>query len=249
MGIDAYVHCGCWRDGLATPPAVGPVGFDEYGRLGLLAEWTRDTAEAHGEVEHWLSTGCAHEDMTVAREHLGSGTRHLARALREAGLPVLLRRLPVTNDGFIPAEEVPQVLAELEVFESEARLPDEIVLVVEAGDTVLGDGRFTGPRYRGGTDEDGFFVLDAREDPPVTVFRATRFEQRALPGGELELTGENGTVRLAGMTPFASFLPTTPRWLAVEVRTRSGADFAHVLGMLRRLCAASLTTGSPVTWT
>ncbi|GIM91053.1 hypothetical protein [Paractinoplanes toevensis] len=253
MGLAAYVHCGCWAGGLAGPPPAGPIGFGADGRLGLLEPWTAETEEAHFAVEDWLQNGCAHERMQLISEYLGSGAGHLRRALLEAGganFPALLAYLPTrTHDGCIPAGEVPRVLAELDLFEKEARLPDEAVLVDEASGTVLFSRGFDVGRYFIGVDEDGFFVRDTRVDPPVELFRATRFEQQALPGDELELSGDGRTVRLSSRKPFADFLPTTPRRLVAEVRSRTGADFAHLLGMLRRLGAASVTTGSPVTWT
>ncbi|WP_203829839.1 hypothetical protein [Actinoplanes palleronii] len=260
MGVSAYVHCRCWKDGLAPAPPVGPVGFDEDGRLGLLEPWSRETANAHGDVEHWLEHGCPHDHMQIRREEIGSwaGIRIFQQALRAAGaadFPVLLRYLPETNDGWIPADEVPRVLAELDHFENGARLADEVVLVDEAsGDAlhsyVAGHGGvfIWGRDLHIGVDPDGFFVLDRTTEPPGTLFRAACFEQRVLPGGELELTGEGHSVRLA-MTPIANYLPTPPQRFTVQVRPRSAADFDHLLGMLRRLCAAALSTDNPIHWT
>ncbi|MEU8235096.1 hypothetical protein AB0C12_36360 [Actinoplanes sp. NPDC048967] len=258
MGVEAYVYCRCWQDGLAVPPPVGPVGFDEDGRLGLVEPWDLSNANEHGAVEEWLRHGCPHKDMEFASEALGAwfGVRIFQQALLEAdgsAFPTLLRYLPETNDGGIPAAEVPSVLAELDHFEHHARLPDQIVLVDEAtGDALYSyienyGGLFAWGHYNLGIGPDGFFVVDRRVDPPVTVFRAGRFEQRALPGGELELSGDGQTVRLA-TTPIANYLPVPPQRLAVQVRARSAADFARMVGTLRRLCAASLATGNPVNW-
>ena len=259
MGVGAYVYCRCWQDGLATPPPAGPIGFDEDGRLGLLTPWDIGIAAEHDAVDNWLRHGCPHENMQFASEDLGAwaGVRTFQQTLREAGganFPTLLRYLPETNDGWIPAAEVTRVLAELESFESRARLTDEIVLVDEAtGDALYAyvesyHGVFIWGHYNVGVGPDGFFVRDNRVDPSVTLFRATRFEQRVLPDGELEFTGDGQVVRLA-MTPIANYLPVPPQRLAVQVRPRSAADFAYTLEMLRRLCAASLTTGNPVNWT
>jgi hypothetical protein len=132
MGIGAYVHCRCWRDGLATPPPAGPIGFDEYGRLGLLLPWDGHEDE-HADVENWLRTGCSHEDMEIVHEYLGSGTRHLGKALHEAGgahFPTLLRYLPRLNDGYIPAAEVPRAVQELDHFEHQVR-PGEYTYLLE----------------------------------------------------------------------------------------------------------------------
>ncbi|MEU4239801.1 hypothetical protein [Actinoplanes sp. NPDC026619] len=258
MGVSAFVHCRCWRDGVAVaPPGIGPIGFDESGRLGLLVPWSRDNADEHGAVEDWLRNGCSHPDMEFLDEQIGAwaAVHYLAEALVGAGaanFPVLLRHLPKTNDGCIPAAAVPAVLAELDFFESSARLADEIVLVDEAtGDALYGylkrhHGVFSWGRYDFGVDPAGFFVVD-RAEPPVTLFRAMRFEQRVLPGGELELTGDGRQVRLA-TTPVAGFLPVPPQRLAVRVRPRSAADF-RLVAVLRRLGAAALTTGNPIGWT
>ncbi|MFD0973792.1 hypothetical protein [Plantactinospora endophytica] len=259
MGVGAYVYCRCWQDGLAIPAPVGPVGIDQDGRLGLLKLWDRSNADEHGAVEDWLRHGCPHEDMRFAHEDVGAwaGVRIFQQTLREAGtsnFPRLLSYLPRTNDGWIPAAEVPAVLTELDYFENRARLPDKIVLVDEA----TGDGLYSyiegcrgvfvwGRDYDLGVDPDGFFVVDKRVDPPVTLFRTVRFEQRVLPGGELEFADSGRTVRLE-MTPIAGYLPVPPQRLAVQVRPGSAADFAYLLGVLRRLCAASLTTGNPVNW-
>jgi hypothetical protein len=196
--------------------------------------------------------------MEFAEEPLGSwaGVRCFQQALRAAGeshFPTLLRYLPETNDGFIPAAEVPFVLAELDHFEKRARLPDEVVLVDEAtGDTLYSyievyRGVFIWGRYDVGVDPDGFFVADMRVDPAVTLFRAGRFEQRVLPDGELELTGDGQTVRLE-LPPIGGQSPVPPQRLAVRAAARSAADFARMVSALRRLCAASLTTGNPINW-
>jgi hypothetical protein len=76
-----------------------------------------------GAVDEWLKTGCAHEDMEFASEPIGAwtGVRLLQQALREAGeadFPTLLRYLPETNDGWIPAAEVSAVVTELDHFEN-----------------------------------------------------------------------------------------------------------------------------------
>ncbi|WP_212988789.1 hypothetical protein [Actinoplanes auranticolor] len=258
MGVEAYVYCRCWQDGVAAPAPAGPIGFDEEGRLGLLTPWDRSVADEYATVADWLRHGCSHKDMEFAEEPLGSwaGVRYFQQALREAGeshFPTLLRYLPETNDGCIPAAEVAFVLAELDHFEKRARLPDEVVLVDEAtGEAMYGyieayHGVFIWGRYNVGVDPDGFFVVDMRVDPAVTLFRASRFDQRVLSGGELEFSGDGRTVRLE-LPPIGGQSPVPPQRLAVRTATRPAADFARMVATLRRLCAASLATGNPVNW-
>ncbi|GAA4608407.1 hypothetical protein BJY16_006828 [Actinoplanes octamycinicus] len=258
MTLDAFVYCRCWQDGLAVPPPVGPVGFDEDGRIGLLAPWSRETADAHDAVDEWVRHGCAHEGMELADEHLGawSGVRSFEQALREAGsFGTLLGVMPRSNGGQIPVAAVPRVVAELDHFERAARLTDQTVLVDEGSGRPLysyiesyGGVFILGPDQEVGVDPHGFFVVDKTASSPTVRFRAMRFSQRVLPGGYLELAADGQLLRLE-MSPIGSFLPEPPQHFAVESRPRTAADYSFIVGALRRLCAASLTTGNPVMWT
>lgn len=67
MGLDGFVYCRCWQDGLAAAPPVGPVGLDEDGRLGLLLPWKGNEA-AHEAFDAWLMQACPHELMEQASE-------------------------------------------------------------------------------------------------------------------------------------------------------------------------------------
>jgi hypothetical protein len=259
MGLDAFVYCRCWQDGLAAPPPVGPVGFDEEGYLGLRVPW-EGNEDAHMAVETWLTRACPHERMEQAREHVSNwaGLRMFQQALEEVGwsrFPVLHSGLPRANGGFLPTQQASLVLAELDVFQSVARLEDEVVLVDEATGRVLMsyvaayEGvMMLGPGYRAGVDPDGFFVLDPEGYPPAVLFRAIRFSQQPLPGGEVELVGDGRTVRVS-MPLVGEHDPVPPRWLAVESRPRTPEYFDYVVEPLRRLCEASVQTGNPVMWT
>jgi hypothetical protein len=62
----------------------------------MLARWDRSIADEYGAIDEWLKTGCTHEDMEFASEHIGAwtGVRLFQQALREAGeadFPTLLR--------------------------------------------------------------------------------------------------------------------------------------------------------------
>jgi hypothetical protein len=258
VGLDAYVYCRCWQDGLAAPPPVGPVGFDEDGCLNLLLPWEGNEA-AHDAFNTWLMRACLHEQMEQAGEHVSNwaGLRLFQQALQAAGwsLPALHAGLPNTNGGSMPAAQAARVLEELDSFESRARIEDATVLVDEATGRVLMtyiaayDGVIIlGPGYRAGVDPNGFFVLDSTADPPVTLFRAVQFGQQVLPGGEVEFTGGGRKVRVA-MSPVGEPKAAPPQRLAVKTQPQSAADFGYIMGPLRRLSEASVVTGNPVIWT
>ncbi|MFF0177430.1 hypothetical protein [Micromonospora profundi] len=256
MGLDAFVYCRCWQDGLATPCPIGPAGYDEDGYLALLQPWKGNQA-AHDAFGTWLAEACPHELMEQASEHVSNwaGVRLFQQALRAAGaerFPTLATAMPDANGGSLPADRAAVALAELDAFAHTARIADEVELIDEATGRVLMQyvevyhGVFMfGPAFQAGVDRDGFFVLD-RADPPVTLFRATRFSQRPLPGDRVEFTAGGRTV--VAMRPVGEHGGPLPERLAVRTRSRSGDDFAYIVEPLLRLCAASVATGNPVMW-
>jgi hypothetical protein len=242
------VNCRCWKDaGLA-----GPIGFDEDGWLDLLTP--NDPV-----ARRWFEAGCEHEDFTLAWADLGSlsGQRALRQTCEAIGwslLPTLRDVLPTTNDGGIPAADVPAALSELDLFESQVSTVAETVLLDEAtGQEIHGCiGSHSSVfgwngKLHAGIDPDGFFVLDTGAEPPSTVFRAKRFTQRALGGDVVEFASDSGTVRLP-LFLVGGVLPATPERLAAVTRSQSADGWGHWLGSLRKLCAASLATGNPVKW-
>ncbi|BBH70748.1 hypothetical protein ACTI_74330 [Actinoplanes sp. OR16] len=248
MGLSGSVYCRCWKDaGLADS-----IGFDEDGWLDLLRP---DDAVAR----RWFAAGCEHEDFEVAWADLGSlgGQRILRQVCEAIGwslLPTLRDVLPTTNDGGIPAADVPAVLSDLELFESQVGTVTETVLLDEATGHAVHGCIGSHPSMLGwngtlhaGSDAGGFFVLDTGAGPPAEVFRAKRFSQRALGGDMVEFTGENGTVRLP-LFLVGGVLPVTPERLTTVTRPQSAESWAGWLGSLRMLCAASLATGNPVRW-
>jgi hypothetical protein len=257
VGLDAFVYCRCWQDGLAAPP-VGPVGLDEEGFLSLLVPWEGNEA-AHDAFDAWVMHGCPHERMRQASDRVSNwaGLRLFQQALQAdwSHFPTLHTALPDANGGSASAGQAARMLEELEFFTSQARIEDETVLVDEATGRVVMthiavyDGiLMLGPGYRAGVDPDGFFILDAGADPPATLFRAFRFSQRMLPEGKVEFTHGRQRARVA-MPPVGEDGGTSPERLAVETRPRSAACFDYIVEPLRRLCEASVRTGNPVMWT
>jgi hypothetical protein len=258
VGLDAFVYCRCWQDGLTLPP-VGPVGFDEEGYLDWLVARDEYT-EADAAFDRWKATGCPHEDMELVSEHLApwAGYRLFQQALQSAGwshFPSLKAELPSANGGRMPAAAAARVLDELDYFEKRAVITDEVVLVDEAS----GEVKLTyvaayqgvlilGPGYRAGVDPEGFFVLDVDADPPVTLFRSVRFRQRVLTGGQVEFSDEATTVRLTVPPVGGAATTGPPHRLRLETRGQSPADFGYIVQPLRRLCQAAVATGNPVMW-
>jgi hypothetical protein len=248
MGLSGFVYCRCWKDAGLD----GAIGFDEDGWLELLkpedplARW-------------WFQTGCEHEGFTVAWADLGSlsGQRFMRQACEAIGwslLPTLREVLPTTNDGLIPVDDVPAVLSELDLFESQVSTIEETVLVDEAtGDAIYGCIGAHGSVFgmygalQAGIDPDGFFVRDSAAEPPVEVFRSKRFTQRALDDGMVEFTGGSGPVRLP-LFLVGSVLPVTPERLVAVTRPQRPEDWTYRLALLRDLCEAALATGNPVKW-
>ncbi|MET8837227.1 hypothetical protein ABZV78_25380 [Micromonospora sp. NPDC004540] len=258
MGLDGFVYCRCWQDGLATPCPVGPVGFDEDGHLALLQPWEGNSA-AHHTFYAWMSgDACPHPLMEQSSEGLSNwtGVRLFQQALRSAGkarFPTLAAGLPDDNGGWLSAEHAAAALAELDAFRG-SRIADEVVLIDEAtGREVMPHvevhrGVFMfGPGWQAGVGPGGFFVVGTDVDPPVTLFRATRFTQRVMPDGRIEFVAEGMRAILATRPVGGHGLPP-PERLAVRTRTRSADDFAYIVSPLRRLCAASVATGNPVMW-
>jgi hypothetical protein len=269
VGLDAFVHCRCWQDGLAVPPcAPDLVGFDEDGWLNLIVPFEGHEA-AFRRFEDWKRDGCPHKGMRYANEHLSnwSGYRLFQHALREAGpphLPTLLAELPNANGGQMSAEAAAAVLTELDHLTHHAVLGDDVVLVDEATGTVQFEYiaayegvMMLGPDFRAGVDPDGFFVLDPRTDPPTTLFRSTRFHQRVIDERRVEFTDASQAAAPAGrrnaveidMMPIGGHSGPPPRSLSVETRPRTAASFAYIVEPLRRLCQAAVATGNPVVWT
>ncbi|MET7836284.1 hypothetical protein ABZS44_26080 [Micromonospora sediminicola] len=259
MGLDAFVYCRCWQDGLTTPCPVGPVGYDEEGRLTLLPTDGYDAA-AENVFYAWMAeNACPHRHMELVSEGLANwtGVRMFQQALRAAGadrFPTLVAGLPDGNDGGLTVAQAATALVELDAFR-ESRIADETALVDEAtGEVVMQyiedyHGVFMhGSGWHAGVDPAGFFVVDTVAQPPSTLFRATRFTQRVLPDGRVGLVGDDGTRATVAMRAVGEHGSPAPERLAVRTGPRRADDYAYLVEPLRRLCAASVATGNPVMW-
>jgi hypothetical protein len=262
VGLDAFVHCRCWQDGLAPLPSSldGVVGFDEEGWLSLLPE--HDDDERYGTFVHWRKSSCPHDAMRIANEHVSNwgGYRLFQAALADAGwdhFPTLRSELPNANGGQTDAKQAALMFAELDHFSRRTDLPDDVVLLDEAtGDVVMEhigayDGvLMLGPGYRAGIDPEGFFVLDPDTDPRATVFRSMRFRQEVLGDKRVRFSDDERTVEV-DMPPVGERpgVARQPERLRLGSRPRDPARYADIVETLQLLCRASVQTRNPVLWT
>jgi len=254
VGLDAYVMCRCWQDGLTAPLPVDPalVEVDGDGWLGLTVPWEGNEA-LHDAFDDWRYNGCPHKRMELVTERVSNwaGVRMFQHALRPLAdsYPRLATVLPNVNGGTLPPAEAAEVLVEIAAFRGATELGRRWMLVDEAnGDLVatyvpayegvwILDGR-TG--HDVGIDPDGFFVR--RRADGEELFRSMRFEQRPADGG-VEFRDEAATARF----PFAP-LQAGDR-LQVISKPEVPGDYAYIVDTLETLCRASVETGNPVVWT
>ena len=121
MGLDAFVRCGCVRDGKAKPhPYPKKFAFDQNGEPVPKGDISDEEWEAH---DRWLAASCEHGGY-LAAERLGNITlaKHLRDFLRglqgdpSPRFPLLLKK--VVYDGShtgdcIAAVETPKLLEEV----------------------------------------------------------------------------------------------------------------------------------------
>ncbi|MEV6244005.1 hypothetical protein [Lentzea sp. NPDC051838] len=233
MGLDAFVRCRCWQDGVVTPPAAlaGLIVLeDEY--LGLSVPWEGHES-LHNALDKWVSSACSHEDMDLVCEHVGNWAsyRGLQRALGTMGwehFPVLQGTLPNGNGGCTPASSAASALEELQFYTSHAVMGLQAVLCdADTGEVLLeqihafgGLNVFAdGVAY--GVDLDGFFV----QKEGLELFRSMAFNAAGVPG-----------------TPFGA------RNLEVRSRLEDADVYSYTVNALVRLFEASVASGNPVVW-
>lgn len=269
MGLDAFVHCRCHRDGAAASPPTAVV----YGADGLECEGSVSLQDQLA-FDRWLQTGCRHPGMQLASERVGNWSyyRMFQGAMSQVGLerlPTLARELPDTNGGATSPTDARQCLFELAVFETAYEAPAAFRLVdadtgaelasrVDAYDGVF----FLGGRdnVQAGIDADGlFFVRRARggaADDGALLFRAAEFTQRvessvdeadrvllSSPDGEMLVL--SGGLPLPGAEPGSQL----PMRLRVVSERLDDDYFAEIVAALRRIFITAVEADMPVQWT
>ncbi|MDQ2810082.1 MAG: hypothetical protein M3Z04_24660 [Chloroflexota bacterium] len=121
MGLDAFVRCTCWEQGLITPPPFADhLIVDEDGDLTLDLSYD-DHEDLYEQFEEWKQTACDHPDMWYTSERVAnwSGYQHLLESLEVADwrhFPTLHSTLPSGNSGSTSPSEAARSLAELAIF-------------------------------------------------------------------------------------------------------------------------------------
>ncbi|ALG13072.1 hypothetical protein [Kibdelosporangium phytohabitans] len=250
MGLDAFVMCRCWQDGLTSTPPFPAEWLEVQDNEVNLVE-PHNTLENDIAVDTWRHDACAHTDMEAAAERLANWSHY--RLFREAlatvgwhHFPVLKAELPEANGGEMPASASAEALTELAHFDSQESVGTRTYLADEdTGVSVMvyvaayrGE-TFVAPGLCAGMTPDGFFVIENDRE----VFNAKRFQQ---------VIDDKGT-RLAAdgqevAWPFDLFGTPPAKNLHITTRTLTPKDFEPITASLRKVCEVSVATGNPVAW-
>lgn len=112
MGLDAYVTCRCWQDGL-TPPAPMEVYWDEHDQCVYPVEPDLpidDLIEMDIEFDRWCAAACPHDDMRADSERIsnwagvGRFSQFLARNRSLAPVLVTEWFRRQGNGGYVPPD-------------------------------------------------------------------------------------------------------------------------------------------------
>jgi hypothetical protein len=277
MGLDAYVPCRCWQDGVTSAPPVPRdlIVADEDLWLGLSVPY-EGNERLHHEFDRWVvEQACAHRRMHLASVRVANWAsyRLFQQALATAGwerFPTLHGYLPDVNGGSLPAASAASALAELRQFGAEERLGTWTHLIDEQTGARLA---FGVPAYEGvfimdgragkdvGADEGGLFIRDRNQTPPPEEFRSPRFSQEVIgdtPDGRCRVlrltdaaTSKQFVVPLTrpiGAAASGSDRGSYPRQLRVESTGVTGADFDYIVEPLTTVLRAAESAGNPVVW-
>jgi hypothetical protein len=146
MGLDAFVSCRCWQDGVTTAPPVPQerIVCNEETRLDLSIPYDGNE-DLYRDFDNWVDSGaCGHEGMSQASVYVSNwtGYRLFQEALKAAmwrHFPTLRAYLPQINGGSLPARAAPRAPAELQRFTSQTRLGTYTYLVDEETGERLND--------------------------------------------------------------------------------------------------------------
>ncbi|GLZ30237.1 hypothetical protein Lesp02_24270 [Lentzea sp. NBRC 105346] len=234
-----------------TPPAcLAGLIVQEPEGLTLSVPY-KDNTELYDVLDEWQSEACPHDDMTAALESVGNWASYRAfqHAVAGQGFPVLNDVLPNGNGGIVEAAEAAAALDELRRFARHSDFGEEAVLcdavtgaVVWQQIRAFGGANVMSAEAEMGVDLDGFFVR--RGD--VEVFRAVRFSQEVVDGGQVRFSDGPVAVTLP-VKPVAG-QAGVPGDLVVRSRLVGAGSFTPVVGALVRLFEASVETGNPVVW-
>ena len=276
MGLDAYVTCRCWEDGLCDPPIslasrlwYDPVRAEVNVREleGLSAQ---ESLALYLQDDLWFEeSACAHRTMRIALERISNwgGLRAFKHALRSLGediYPTLLREIPNTNGGVTQPADARLCLAELSRFSAVGPF-GQIIELIEASSSDVIHSRIV--PYDGwlGTDgathisirltADGVLQIERgragvmRHDDDATVlFRSKAFSLAKAPTGEFLFTDlPSGRQHLCS-SGFHGASDLCPSSFEVKQSLDDPARYAYCVEPLRRVFQAAIANDHPVLW-
>ena len=252
MGVDAWVRCNCWENGLTSEPPVPreQLYIDEFGSLAATNE------EDEEEIEAWLETACDHPEMVLAGERIAyhNWFERFGRMLSGQPFPTLVTELGMSYAT--PAEAAERALAELASLRKLNELVPRVYVLRPA--VIEEDVEFCGP-FVGlngpdmATDDRGFRVQDTQTGEEL--FRSMRFHQTPL-GSDRE------PVQLLDLATGHRFLSPLPVLINVSWDLRRAEAIAgdiesvrltvghyeSVLAALESVFRASVESRNPVHW-
>jgi hypothetical protein len=276
VGLDAFVRCRCWEDGLCAPPPVSAehVRVDE-GWLTYDVPWENDR-EGHDRFDTWIRTACPHADMHLCSEPVANmyGCSLFLQQIESFGaehFPVWVARFPEANGGELPVTEIRRALEELELFQHLCRTAGTTHTVLLDADTrealvqVIGSNQcvFILSGSEGidvGVDSGGLFIR--RGSTGEELLRGMEIRQTVhAPAGQWNslVTYEDGSGRTvvcsSGVTTDQEFENGRvvrcrhPERLHVEQLELPADAFDYIVEPLTRLCRAALEASHPIVWT
>ncbi|NUS43764.1 MAG: hypothetical protein HOQ24_08775 [Mycobacteriaceae bacterium] len=263
MGMDAYVPCRCWGDGLASPPPVPRewVELTETGEVQLATPELRGEAEVHAFDRWQQGEACSHRHMAAEVQRIGNwgGYRAFQEALELVGaehFPVLGTELPQSNAGSMNPDSAALALGELAYFREHAHRARQTRLLDDMSGECLttyiaayeGIAIWDGSAGRVvGVDPDGFFVREA----DVDRFRAMRLIQEPIGPGLLRLVDLDrpavATELRSEPFHFGQFGDYSRR-LRVETVPVDADEYDYALDGLAAVCHAAVQTRNHVIW-
>lgn len=268
MGLDAYVKCNCFKNGLAAklPFAEELLTCDADGYFDVKRLPEVSDVEYHElerRLHEWERNACPHYKMYYCSEWVGNwwGVRAFQQAMGQIGaehFPVLYNALPDGNYGRLEAEQAAAALAELALFEDRITAYENVFLQDAGSHETIYDyiavcnGKFAWNYARksvSGFDAQGFFIRNRKTGREL--FRSMHFAQKVKPvfwrkKPQIILTdlvsGRRVTIHSAigGEARFRIF--------KVNRRQLTLSDY-YVTGQLKKLLNAALETGNAVIWT
>lgn len=199
MGLEGFVSCNCYHDGLATPFPVPEQ--EEHFKRNSSGYWSLDlpyegNEDLHEQVYQWRHAACQHPDMLFADEGVANwlGYRTFIQALEGIDpkkFPILVKQLPTTNTGSLSPELAQGALKELEFFNRDVGYGMNTFLIDSVTNEILADYIYSNnsafafasvvTAIQSGIDPGGFFISQTKGGSLIpgqrNLFRANRFEQ------------------------------------------------------------------------